>query len=154
MSNTMHQAKILINGVSKASSVTADVINPATEEVFAKCHISSVEDIDNAVAAARSAFSAWSELGDEVRKGKLLELASAIEGAMPELMEIVTKESGKPLGGLNGIGSGMEVGGSIAWTQATTSFELPVEIVQDNDCLLYTSPSPRDQRGSRMPSSA
>ena len=25
---------------------------------------------------------------------------------------------------------------------------------QCNDCLLYTSPSPRDQRGSRMPSSA
>ena len=27
-------------------------------------------------------------------------------------------------------------------------------VVQDADCLLYTSPSPRDQRGSRMPSSA
>ena len=25
---------------------------------------------------------------------------------------------------------------------------------RDDDCLLYTSPSPRDQRGSRMPSSA
>ena len=25
---------------------------------------------------------------------------------------------------------------------------------EDVDCLLYTSPSPRDQRGSRMPSSA
>ena len=25
---------------------------------------------------------------------------------------------------------------------------------QLEDCLLYTSPSPRDQRGSRMPSSA
>ena len=25
---------------------------------------------------------------------------------------------------------------------------------QKNPCLLYTSPSPRDQRGSRMPSSA
>ena len=25
---------------------------------------------------------------------------------------------------------------------------------RDADCLLYTSPSPRDQRGSRMPSSA
>ena len=25
---------------------------------------------------------------------------------------------------------------------------------QKKDCLLYTSPSPRDQRGSRMPSSA
>ena len=27
----------------------------------------------------------------------------------------------------------------------------PMQVV---DCLLYTSPSPRDQRGSRMPSSA
>ena len=26
--------------------------------------------------------------------------------------------------------------------------------IQPNPCLLYTSPSPRDQRGSRMPSSA
>ena len=29
-----------------------------------------------------------------------------------------------------------------------------VEKVRINPCLLYTSPSPRDQRGSRMPSSA
>ena len=27
-------------------------------------------------------------------------------------------------------------------------------LTHSNDCLLYTSPSPRDQRGSRMPSSA
>ena len=30
----------------------------------------------------------------------------------------------------------------------------PIARAQDSDCLLYTSPSPRDQRGSRMPSSA
>ena len=29
-----------------------------------------------------------------------------------------------------------------------------VYVVRDGVCLLYTSPSPRDQRGSRMPSSA
>ena len=28
------------------------------------------------------------------------------------------------------------------------------DLNQIKDCLLYTSPSPRDQRGSRMPSSA
>ena len=28
------------------------------------------------------------------------------------------------------------------------------QYVQDNACLLYTSPSPRDKRQSRMPSSA
>ena len=27
-------------------------------------------------------------------------------------------------------------------------------VIQSRDCLLYTSPSPRDQSGSRMPSSA
>ena len=27
-------------------------------------------------------------------------------------------------------------------------------VLIDTNCLLYTSPSPRDQRGSRMPSSA
>ena len=31
---------------------------------------------------------------------------------------------------------------------------LPQVIAQNGYCLLYTSPSPRDQRGARMPSSA
>ena len=31
---------------------------------------------------------------------------------------------------------------------------LPKDICEIDPCLLYTSPSPRDQRGSRMPSSA
>ena len=34
------------------------------------------------------------------------------------------------------------------------SFANPFVIENANICLLYTSPSPRDQRGSRMPSSA
>ena len=36
------------------------------------------------------------------------------------------------------------------------SFKNPFEVPKLNSqsCLLYTSPSPRDQRGSRMPSSA
>ena len=31
---------------------------------------------------------------------------------------------------------------------------IPIQEGLTNSCLLYTSPSPRDQRGSRMPSSA
>ena len=34
----------------------------------------------------------------------------------------------------------------------TVSFD--IEVTNNGTCLLYTSPSPRDQRGSRMPSSA
>ena len=32
--------------------------------------------------------------------------------------------------------------------------QVPANKVLNENCLLYTSPSPRDQRGSRMPSSA
>ena len=35
-----------------------------------------------------------------------------------------------------------------------TAFGRPGQPPRYGDCLLYTSPSPRDQRGSRMPSSA
>ena len=37
------------------------------------------------------------------------------------------------------------------YLQATRSV---IDSEEDQSCLLYTSPSPRDQRGSRMPSSA
>ena len=37
------------------------------------------------------------------------------------------------------------------WIQ---NFNLSQQLPLDKDCLLYTSPSPRDMRRSRMPSSA
>ena len=38
--------------------------------------------------------------------------------------------------------------------ELTWSIEESVVLTDAQRCLLYTSPSPRDQRGSRMPSSA
>ena len=40
------------------------------------------------------------------------------------------------------------------YTAGVYLLTLPGGWLADNICLLYTSPSPRDQRGSRMPSSA
>ncbi|MBL4672199.1 MAG: aldehyde dehydrogenase family protein [Arenicella sp.] len=129
----MHQAKMIINGVPNTSDNVVDVINPATEEVFAQCHFGDRDTVNAAVSSARGAFPLWSNLSDEKRKAKLLEVASLLESNMHELMELVTMESGKPMNGLNGIGSGMELGGSIAWTQVGASFDLPVEVIQDNE---------------------
>ena len=43
----------------------------------------------------------------------------------------------------------------IRLTEVRVVNDVPAAIVEAvNTCLLYTSPSPRDQRGSRMPSSA
>ena len=43
-------------------------------------------------------------------------------------------------------------GGEVQLTMSSVFFLAPP--VENIPCLLYTSPSPRDQRGSRMPSSA
>ena len=54
----------------------------------------------------------------------------------------------------------MQGGNEIVWTPTTGEYVIDVTVNSPtdddpgNNCLLYTSPSPRDQRGSRMPSSA
>ena len=50
-------------------------------------------------------------------------------------------------------GASRGIGKSIAKIYAKAGAHVSC-ISRNKDCLLYTSPSPRDQRGSRMPSSA
>ena len=129
----MQQFDMYINGKPVQSGATFDVINPATGKAFAQCQLGDGSHVEQAVAAAKAAFPAWSRTSDEERRQLLHALAGAMEANMPELMQLVTKETGKPMGGLDGIGSGMEVGGSIAWTQYTAELQLPVDVIQDNE---------------------
>ncbi|MCZ6829712.1 MAG: aldehyde dehydrogenase family protein [Gammaproteobacteria bacterium] len=129
----MLQCEMIINGQPVTAATTFDVINPATEEVFAQCQQGSAEHVDQAVAAARAAFPGWSRMADSDRAEKLRALVPLLEARMPEFMELVTKESGKPMAGLNGVGSGMEVGGTMAWIGFTADLELPVDVLQDDD---------------------
>lgn len=131
--NLMQQFDMNINGKPVQSGKTFDVINPATGNVFAQCQLGDASHVEQAIGAAKAAFPAWSRTSDEERKQLLHAVAAAIETNMPELMQLVTMETGKPMGGLNGVGSGMEVGGSIAWTQYTAELQLPVDIIQDNE---------------------
>ena len=129
----MEKYSMTIGGKPVQAVSTFDVINPATGVAFASVPAGNVADLDAAVAAARAAFPAWSRTPDAERKALVHALAGLLEANMPALMELVTKETGKPLNGLNGVGAGMEVGGSIAWTHVTADLELPVEVIQDND---------------------
>ena len=53
-----------------------------------------------------------------------------------------------------GIDSEMEVDAFSKKTEYVPEIDKSYKFDRDTTCLLYTSPSPRDQRGSRMPSSA
>lgn len=129
----MKNYNMLINGDPVSASQTFIVVNPATGEGFAQCQLGNKKTVDSAVAAARNALPNWSNTSHEQRQNMMRALADALEANMPELMELVTLETGKPLGGLNGVGAGMEVGGAIAWIRYNAELELPVEVIQDND---------------------
>ncbi|GGF63434.1 aldehyde dehydrogenase family protein [Alteromonas lipolytica] len=131
----MQQYALQINGKPVMTEQTFDVIDPALGKPFAACSKADAALVNKAVAAASEAFPAWRNTPLTERAALLNKLADAMEANMPALMELVTREVGKPMGGLNGIGSGMEVGGAIAWTRYTTSLQLPVDVLQDDDAM-------------------
>jgi acyl-CoA reductase-like NAD-dependent aldehyde dehydrogenase len=129
----MQKYKTLINGQACESSQFMDVVNPATGQPFAQMALSSSEQVDEAIKAAQKAFVTWSRTTDEERKNLLHQVASLVEENMPELMELITLETGKPLQGLAGIGAGMEVGGAVAWIHVNANYDIPVEVIQDDE---------------------
>jgi acyl-CoA reductase-like NAD-dependent aldehyde dehydrogenase len=96
----MKKYKTLINGQACESSQFMDVVNPATGQPFAQMALSSSEQVDEAIKAAQKAFVTWSRTTDEERKNLLHQVANLVEENMPELMELITLETGKPLKGL------------------------------------------------------
>lgn len=126
---------LIIDGQKIITEQSFGVRNPATGEVFARCPVADLSHLDQAVAAAQKAFFNWSQVADAERKVKVHALADLLEQHTPELMDLLTRESGKPLGGYQGIGSGMEVGGAVAWTRFTAELSLPAEVIQDDDAV-------------------
>lgn len=129
----MNTIPMLISGQPIHCESTFTVINPATEEPFSKVAAGNASHVNAAVQAAKDAFPDWSRTHDAERQRLLHAVGAMLETHMSELMHLVTCESGKPLSGLNGVGSGMEVGGSIAWTHVTADLRLPIDVIQDND---------------------
>jgi aldehyde dehydrogenase (NAD+) len=91
--------KFYIDGkwVDPVEPKTADVINPATEEVSGRISVGSVADVDKAVAAARKAFPTWSETTREQRLEVLQAIQAEYERRKQEMGEAITEEMGAPL---------------------------------------------------------
>ena len=129
----MSDYNLIIDGKKVTTDETFPVINPATEEVVAQCPKATVEHVNQAVAAARRAFPAWSATPDAERSRMVHAIADALEAHAEELTKLLTLEQGKPGVGFAGMGGGFEIGGTLAWAHATADLELPVEVIQDND---------------------
>jgi 1-pyrroline dehydrogenase len=79
------------------SGATDDVINPATGEVLAQVASAGTEDVDDAVAAAATAFETWSRTTPRERFERISALADVVEANLDELKRLECLNVGKPV---------------------------------------------------------
>lgn len=72
-----------------------DVRNPATDEVIAQVPLSTADEVNAAVVAAREAFPEWRETPATVRARLMFRLRALMEERFEDLARVVVKEHGK-----------------------------------------------------------
>jgi betaine-aldehyde dehydrogenase len=83
--------------VDPAEGATEDVLNPATGEVIAQAPLSTAEDVNRAVEAARRAFDGWAGATPSERSVAMLKLADRLEEHGDEIAQLEAENAGKPL---------------------------------------------------------
>ena len=90
------EVKNFINGKFKRNKqVSMDVISPIDGRVIADLPLSTYEDVDEAVSAARDAFPAWSAKTLKQRIQVFFKYRSLLEKNMDELTKLIQLENGK-----------------------------------------------------------
>ncbi|KAG8741997.1 hypothetical protein FRC10_002114 [Ceratobasidium sp. 414] len=116
----------IINGQPSTSPTKLDVINPGTQQKIAEVPVATKEQLDEAVAAARAAFPAWSATSVDERAGVLNKIADIIEKNAEEYKKSITLEQGRPL-------NGFETDFAVTWLRETSKLRLPNTILEDNE---------------------
>ena len=98
MATAVKRREMFIGGkwVPGSGDEMQSVINPATGETIAEVPKGTKEDVDQAVNAARTAFTDWAETTPRERSEMLLKLADAILADGEELANIESANVGKP----------------------------------------------------------
>lgn len=88
-----------INGelIPPSSSQWIDNYNPAEGKVYSQIPDSDSKDIEQAVAAAKDAFTAWSTMPLAQRSDILLKIAEGIDREFESLAKAESDDNGKPL---------------------------------------------------------
>lgn len=76
---------------------TLDVINPATEESFARIALGTEADVDNAVSAAKRAFPSYSRTSRNERIELLESIVSVYKKRYDDVAQAISQEMGAPM---------------------------------------------------------
>ena len=125
-----------VNGQPVGSEQSFESFNPASGEPLGRAPISTQQQVKEAIAAARAAQPAWAARPDAERKALMMQVAEVIKANAPYLADWVTREQGKPLGGVGPDqvpGARFELWGCEVWTQVPASLDLPVDVAFEDE---------------------
>ncbi|MBD0352369.1 MAG: CoA-acylating methylmalonate-semialdehyde dehydrogenase, partial [Flavisolibacter sp.] len=75
-----------------------DVISPVNGELLSKVPLSTADDLNKAVASARTAFTGWSKMPIKERVQVFFRYKYLLEKHLQELAELCSQENGKTMG--------------------------------------------------------
>ncbi|SPO06539.1 probable NAD-dependent aldehyde dehydrogenases [Cephalotrichum gorgonifer] len=127
----------IVNNEFAATTTTRHAINPSTGEALPEVPVSTKDDVDVAVAHARTAFKTWSKVPFAERARLLLAFANAIEENREQLERLLVLEQGKPLGLAK-----MEFDMGIQWLRTFATMEVKDEVLDDNEDRIITQTFP------------
>lgn len=87
----------IVDGQQRSSDQIHHGINPATGQELWDVPIASEKDLDDAVASAKKAFPAWRDMPVEERKALLAKVTESFQQHNDEFVNLLCKESGKPV---------------------------------------------------------
>jgi aldehyde dehydrogenase (NAD+) len=94
----MNYDKCYIDGawVKPASSTPFQLVDPATEQVFATVQLAGIPEVDQAVVAARRAFDSFSRTAKSERLELLYSIIATFRKREAEVAAAITQEMGAP----------------------------------------------------------
>lgn len=98
----MKKNKTFINGswIEGTSGKTLQSVNPATGDVIAEVQENSLEDVEQAIQAAKESFYVtreWRDMDVQSRSDVLLKIADMVEERLEDIAETESMDNGKPL---------------------------------------------------------
>jgi len=102
MGMTTPTLKNFVNGsyVDSKGKDALELIDPATEKVYAHSPISNQADVDSAYQAAATAFESWKETTPSERQLALFRIADEMEKRAEDFADLESQDTGKPRGSL------------------------------------------------------
>jgi aldehyde dehydrogenase (NAD+) len=121
-----HYGKFYIDGQwvePLTSRRTFDLVNPASEAVFATVALGGADDVDRAVSAARTAFPAFSAMTKADRIALLQRIVLVLEDRQTEMMRSATEQMGAPRSALGVVRTAIDAFRQAVVTLTNYAFE-------------------------------